>query len=146
MKVVLATCEGFLNRLEEITYLEHESSEKLEYVLDEVLSFVERDLDQASLMLEFRGIVYKNPTLAEELSKFHEEVVKIIVQGFERVLGDLTSSLFIPADRVARLLLIQLNGTVAGLGFAACEDERAKVREAYRDMGRLLSRSILRGN
>ena len=145
-KVVLATCEGLLSRLEEITDLDHGSREKLEYVLDEVLSFVERELDQVSLMLEFRGVVNMNPSLAQELSNFHEEVVKIIVQGFERVLGDLTQLLFIPADRVARLLLVQLNGTVAGFVFATCEDETARVREAYRDMGRLLSRSILRGN
>ena len=145
MRVVLATCTSFLTRLEEITDLGHGSKEKLEVILDEVLDFVENDLDKVSLMLEFRGVATKNPILAEQLTNFHEDVVNIIVQGFEKVLGDLTSSLFIPVDRLARLLLVQLNGTVAGLVFAACEDEREKVREAYRDMGRLVSRSMLKG-
>ena len=146
MRVVLATCTDFLNRLEKITDLDSSSREKLEVVLDEVLQFVEGDLEKVSLMLEFRGVVNKNPVLAEQLSTFHEEVVSIIVQGFENVLGNLTSALFIPADRLARLLLVQLNGTVAGLVFAACEDEREKVRESYRDLGRLLSRSMLKGD
>ena len=61
-----------------------------------------------------------------------------------RSLGDLKDTLFIPSDRLARLLLLHLKGTVAGLVFAASDDEREKVREAYRDMARLLSRTVRR--
>ena len=144
MQVIRKTCAGFLVRLQEIATGGSGSGNTLEHVLEEVLEFVEKDLTNVSLMLEFRGVVHKNEDLTDHLSGFHTELVGIIVRGIESALGDLKDTLFIPSDRLARLLLLHLKGTVAGLVFAASDDEREKVREAYRDMARLLSRTVRR--
>jgi AcrR family transcriptional regulator len=146
IQVVLSTCQGFLRQLEELTVREEKPEKRLEFLLDEVLVFIERDLDQIAVVLELRGLVNKTPALAAQLTRFHEEVIAIIGLGLTRVLGDFMDTLFMPAERLARLLLVQFNGTVAGLVFAGSESEKEKVREAYRDMGRLLTRAILGEN
>jgi AcrR family transcriptional regulator len=144
--VVLSTCQGFLRRLEKLALRDDQSGKRLEMILDEVLAFIERDLDQMAVVLELRGIVTKKPALAAQFTDFHGEVVTMIVMALHRVLGDFVDTLFIPAERLARLLIVQFNGTVAGLVFAGSEHEKEKVREAYRDMGQLLTRAVLREN
>ena len=64
-------------------------------------------------MLEFRGVVNKNLCLRNNFD-LHEGSYPSLSRLRKRT-WQLTSALFGPADRLARLLLVQLNGTVAGL-------------------------------
>jgi AcrR family transcriptional regulator len=144
IQVTLALCHGFLQRLETITAFEDGSVAQLQRAMGEVLVFVESDVEQIGVILEFRGVAKKSPAISEQISRFHQEVVDIIVVGLKRVLGPMTDRLSLPLERVAMLLLVHLHGTVIGLLFATTEEERELIREAYRDMGRVLTRSVFR--
>ena len=144
IQVTLALCHGFLQRLEAITAFEDGSVAQLQRALDEVLVFVESDVEQIGVILEFRGVAKQNPAISEQISRFHQEVVDIIVMGLRRVLGPMTERLSLPLERVAMLLLVHLHGTVIGLLFATTEEERELIRVSYRDMGRVLTRSVFR--
>lgn len=144
IQVFLGLCHNLLQRLESITDFEDGSLEQFQRVNERVLVFVEEDLEQIGVMIEFRGAVKEVPGMADHIRLFHEEIESIISVGLRRVLGPLTDRLALPVDRVARLLLVHLHGTVLGLLFALTEGDRQRVRQSYTDMGRVLARSIFR--
>jgi signal recognition particle GTPase len=133
-----------LRQLESLTAVEEGAVAQLQRALQAALVFLESDLQQVGVILEFRSIARKNPTIAEQVSDFNEEVLKIICEGLTRVLGPMTDRLALPIERIATLLLVHLHGTTIGLLFATSEEERERIRESFLDMGRMLTHSMFR--
>jgi AcrR family transcriptional regulator len=144
IQVFLGMCHGFLQRLESITAFEDGSLDQMQRGLDEVLVFVEDDLEQVGVILEFRRATKAVPGIADQVTAFHEEIEAIITVGLRRVLGPMTDRLALSVERLARLVLVHLQGTVLGLLFALTDEDRQRVRESYEDMGHVLARSVFR--
>lgn len=111
--------------------------------LAEVMDYIERDVDQIAVMLEFRTVAAVNPAVGELVDRFHAEVLALAVDGIHNALGPLVDRLVLPPERLAQLLLTLFNGVLVDLAFARGDEARERVRGTFEDMRSLLVGAVL---
>ena len=142
LEVLLSLCRGFTERLEGLTEVATGSVEDFSLALDRVLAFIEANLDQMSVMLDLRAIAQRSVGISERMIAFHSEMEMLIVRGIRNVLGEFVDRLRISVERVARMVLVQLEGIIVAMLYAQDEAERELVRETFGDLRDFLTRSI----
>ncbi len=111
--------------------------------LAEVMDYIERDVDQIAVMLEFRTVAAVNPGVGELVDHFHATVLALAVEGIHNALGPLVERLVLPPERLAQLLLTLFNGVLVDLAFARGDEARERVRTTFEDMRSLLVGAVL---
>lgn len=111
--------------------------------LDQVLAFLESELDSVMALFELRGVAQRSPGFAERLDRFNQEVIALVTEGIHNTLGPMTSRLRVPPERLARMLRVLLEGLLIDLSFARDDEARRAVHETFGDFRRLLSEVIL---
>jgi AcrR family transcriptional regulator len=136
----------FRDLLEQVRRLADGGDRTIEHfnrTLEQVLAFLERDLDQVVVLFEFRNVAPTNPAFAERLARFNDEVLAIVVEGIHKTLGPMTAQLRVPPERLARMLRTLLQGLLIDLTFAQDAAERRTVHDTFRDFRNLLSEVLL---
>ncbi len=115
----------------------------LHLALEQVMAFVESDLDHMLVMLELPNIARTLPDVAAELERFNVALLALIEEGLRAALGPaLLDRLVIPPERLARLLRTVFNGLILDLAFAQGEEAKALVHQTFEDVRALLSEAV----
>ena len=110
--------------------------------LDHIMDFIEGEVDDLRVLLEFHAQGANNPAVAARLTAFNDEVTELAVEGINNVLGPLVHRLRTPPERVARMLRTVFNGLIVELVYAPDDAARAEVRQVFDDVRALVARQI----
>ena len=143
LEVQLMLFRDVLEQVRRFTIGAQASLDHFDRTLDQVLSFLESDLDSVMALFELRGVAKRKPGFAERLDRFNDEVLALVTEGIHNTLGPMTARLRVPPDRLARMLRVLLEGLLIDLSFARDPESREKVHETFGDFRRLLSEVIL---
>jgi len=142
LEVQLLLCTELLHRVEALD-LGSRPTDHFRRAVSEVHRFIERDLDQMKVLLEFRSVAAANPRIADGVTRFYDEILSLLVQGITNALGPLVPRLAIPVPRLARVLLTIFHGLIVDLSFATEADARQLISETVSDIQMILERSLL---
>ena len=112
--------------------------------LDEVMNFVETDIDSMRVLLEFHHAAQASPDVAARLTEFNDEVNTLVVDGIRNIMGPLTERLFIEPERLSRLLRTLFNGLILELVYTEGDDARELTRETFADVRALIARVLFK--
>lgn len=143
LEVQLLMIRDLLDRIRLVAAEETRTIEHFSRALEQVLGFLESDLDSILVLFELRSVLPENPALAERLARFNEEVIALIVEGIENVLGPYVDRLRIPPERLARMLRTLLQGLLIDLAFARDEAAQRAVHETFADFRAMLTDAIV---
>ena len=142
LEVELQLFRELLVQVRRVTAAAPQGIAGFDQALEEVMDFLERELEHVCLLLEFRTVAVEQPRVAEQLEDFNQEILALVEEGLHNVLGPMVDRLVIPADRVARLILTTFNGLIVNLAFTSAEGSRDEIRETFADVKTLFLNSI----
>jgi len=144
LEVQLDLLRDLLSYVRELTRSsEQRSLAQFDRALEEVRNFIERDLEQIRVMLEFHNVARENPRIASHVATFQQELIELVVTGIHNVLGpSMVERLVIPPERVARLLLQLLNGLVVDLAYAQGDEAIERVYQTFADARALITQAL----
>jgi len=137
--VQLLLFRRLLQRVRDVVGEGSGSLHHLRTAFDAVLDDLERDEGRARMLLEFREV---GEASREGVRDFYAEVESLIVEGIHNTLGDAVEALVMSPERVARQLLFFFQGGLVELTSTQTAEDRARVRQAFRDHAQLLARSL----
>ena len=137
--VQLLLFRRLLRRVRDVVGEGSGSLQHLRTAFDAVLDDLERDEGRARMLLEFREV---GETSRERVREFYAEVESLIVEGIHNTLGEAVAALVMSPERVARQLLFFFQGGLVELTSTQTSEDRARVRQAFRDHAQLLERSL----
>lgn len=143
LEVHLQLIRDLLDRIRVVAAEENRTIDHFSRALEQVLSFLESDLDSILVLFELRNVVPDNPELATRLARFNDEVISLVVEGIHNVLGPFVDRLRVPPERLARMLRTLLQGLLIDLAFAREEADRQAVHETFADFRNLLTEALL---
>lgn len=143
LEVHLQLIRDLLDRVRLVAAAETRTVEHFSLALEQVLSFLESDLDSILVLFELRSVLPGNPELAARLARFNDDVIALVVEGIHNVLGPFVDRLRVPPERLARMLRALLQGLLIDLAFARDEADRQTVHETFADFRNLLTEAIL---
>ncbi len=112
--------------------------------LDQVMHFLEAEVADFRVLLEFHQQAATNPDVAERLIAFNDEVTALVVDGIHNVLGPMTERLFIPPERLARLLRTMFDGLILQLAYAPDSASHELTRETFADARALIAQALFK--
>jgi TetR/AcrR family transcriptional repressor of nem operon len=120
--------------------------EGFERALDEVMAYVETEIDSMRVLIEFYNVAASNPKIAERMAAFEAQLSTLMERGLYDTLGPAVDQLVIPPARVVRLLRTIFNGLVLELAYSpAGAETTALVHQTFSDCRTLLTRAVLMG-
>ena len=144
VSVQLSMLHQIAARIKNLTTISGGPVRGFERGLDEVMLFVETEIESMRVLIEFYNVAATNHEFSKRMEAFDEEVNTLMVEALNETLGAAASSLLIPADRVVRLLRTVFNGLILELAYTAASDEAiARIRETFADCRMILTRAIL---
>ncbi len=118
--------------------------EQFTLALDRVMDFVEAEVADFRILLEFHQQAATNPAIAQRLVVFNDQVNKLVVDGIHNILGPMTERLFIPPERLARLLRTMFDGLILHLAYAPDDTDKEIIRETFADARALIAQALLK--
>lgn len=143
LEVHLMLIRDLLDRLRVVAAEENRTVDHFSQALEQVLGFLESDLDSVLVLFELRSVLPDSPELSERLARFNDEVIALVVEGIENVLGPFVDRLRVPPERLARMLRTLLQGLLIDLAFARDEAGRQAVHETFADFRAMLTEAML---
>ncbi len=144
IEVQLLMFRNLLERIRRLRGFSAQPSDVLSVALEEVMTFIESDIDQMRVLIEFQAVGVTNPRIAIRLEQFDDEVTRIVTEGIQNTLGEHTERLSLPPDRLARVLRTLFNGLIVELAYAPSEERRQLVLRTFNDIKGLVSTGVLR--
>jgi AcrR family transcriptional regulator len=142
LEVQLRLFRGLLNKVRTLADSGHRSIAQFNIALDQVMNFVEEDLEHIVVLLEFHTVAREHPEFGRHLMEFNEEIASLVTRGVYNTLGPMVSQLRMPPERLARLVRTVFHGFIVELALAQEPDTRTQVRETFEDVKSLITRSV----
>lgn len=144
MEVQLLMLRELLERVRRVREVGSGAGDRLGVALEEVMAFIENDIHQIRVLIEFQAVGVTNPKIAARLETFDDEVTAIVTEGIKNTLGPATERLVLPPSRLARVLRTLFNGLIVELAYAPDDARRALILETFQDIKQLITTAIVR--
>ena len=143
LQVQLHLLRDLLDQVRGLTEGGQRSIAQFNRALEEVLSFLERELDTIIVILELHKAAADNPRIASAIERFNDELQRLVVGAIENILGPLVDRLLVPPDRLALMLRTFFNGLIVELAFARHDEKaREQVLRTFDDVRALFTHAV----
>ena len=103
-----------------------------------------RDLYRwAPFLVETLSLSSTSRSVSNHLDEFYVESMALLEKGIDRVFADTPDALPMPADRLARLMRVNLHGLLVELALARNDADLQQADETYQDLRDVLANYVL---